>query len=366
VTLPASETTTEFTLPLSAGTCSVAYYEVLQNDTTINQGWYPYGLPTTVTGIGTGTALAEGFAGHTYQYQVRAHSTAGIVSPWSMASTTVAANATQSHPYAGIYTVDVYGGISNDGSPPLSMSAYYANWRIIRSGHALPGSVPQSGATLDGYGGLHSYGAAITLTTSAYWGGWDIARDFAFLPNGSGGYVLDAYGGLHPFSVNGQPMPPAASITSYWAYWDIARKVVIFSDGSGGYVLDGFGGIHPFGIGGARPAVPQLSGYWPNWDIIHDMVLIPGTHSGYVLDGYGNVHPFTAPGTAMPPALAASAYWGGWDIARSVWLLPGSTLTAPGGYVLDGYGGLHPFGNAPAPPPAPNWGRDIARNLAGF
>jgi hypothetical protein len=34
--------------------------------------------------------------------------------------------------------------------------------------------------------------------------------------------------------------------------------------------------------------------------------------------------------------------------------------------VLDGYGGLHPFGNAPAPPSGPYWGRDIARNLTGY
>lgn len=365
ITLPASEATTEFTVVMSAGSCSVARYDIQQYDGTLDQGWYPLASVTPVAG--SGTITVQGFPGHTYQFRARAHSAAGVVSAWTVASTAVAANAAFSHPFNGLYTLDSYGGINAVGSPPLSDSAYWQGWKIARAGAALPGSMAQSGAVLDGYGGLHSYGAPITLAGSAYWAGWDIGRDLAFLPDGSGGYVLDAFGGLHPFSVNGKPMPPNTSIDSYWAHWDIARKVVIFSDGTGGYVLDGFGGIHPFGIGGPRPSPVQLSGYWPNWDIIHSIALIPGTHAGYVLDGYGNVHPFTPSGQSMPPNLAASAYWAPWDIARSVWLLPGSTQVAPGGYVMDGFGGLHPFGNAPAPLPGPYWaGQDIGRSLTGY
>src|SRR5439155_17813448 len=127
-----------------------------------------------------------------------------------------------------------------------------------------PGSnAPQGGLVLDGYGGLHPYGGGIsTVTWSAYWSGWDIARDFAFLPNGSGGYVLDGYGGLHPFSVNGAAMPAAAQGATYWQGWDIARKVVVFSDGTGGDVLDGWGGVHSFGAGQAAPATPTMTAYW--------------------------------------------------------------------------------------------------------
>jgi hypothetical protein len=33
----------------------------------------------------------------------------------------------------------------------------------------------------------------------------------------------------------------------------------------------------------------------------------------------------------------------GWDIARGVALIPGSTTQ---GYVVDGWGGMHPFGGA--------------------
>jgi len=366
MTLPASVTTTAFSFGLSSGSCSVAYYEVVQYDSTINWGAW-YSVNATVTGPGTGSAQAVGFAGHDYKFQARSHSTAGVVSSWAVGSTTVAANATLSHPYAGLYTVDAYGGVGADGSPPLHISGYWPGWKIARVGRALPGSVPQSGATLDGWGGLHSYGAPISFAWNPYWPGWDIARDFAFMPDGSGGYILDAFGGLHQFSVNGKPLPPPVNIDGYWPGWDIARRVVIFSDGTGGYVLDGFGGIHPFGIGKPRPTAVQLSGYWAYWDIVHDIALIPGTHSGYVLDGYGHIHPFTPAGQAMPPSLATSAYWAPWDIARGVWLLPGSTLTAPGGYTLDGYGGLHPFGNAPAQPSGPYWGgQDIARNLTGY
>jgi hypothetical protein len=89
--------------------------------------------------------------------------------------------------------------------------------------------------------------------------------------------------------------------------------------------------------------------------------LIPGDGaSGYVLDGYGGIHPFgNAPAVTQIGANGTDP-WPNWDIARAI------AVTAPGqGYVLDGYGGLHPFGGAPALADSsywPNW--DIARGLA--
>jgi hypothetical protein len=365
INLPATQTSTHFTAAISTSAgCSIAYYDVQQYDPAVNPGGVP--LPSLQPSGSVVTASFDGLPGHSYQIWVRAHSTAGIVSSWVNASTTVAANASLPHAFAGLYILDAYGGVNGESSPPLTVSAYWPGWQIARSVKALPGAVPQSGAVLDSFGGLHSYGAAITLKTTAYWSGWDIARDFAFLPNGTGGYVLDAWGGLHPFSVNGNAMPPATTIDSYWPNRDLFHKVVIFSDGTGGYVLDGFGGVHSFGIGGPRPITPQLSHYWPNWDIIRDIALVPGTHSGYVLDAYGDIHSFTPMGQALPPGRGIGAYWGGWDIARSVWMLPSSTFGAAGGYVLDGFGGLHPFGGAPPAPSGPYWGRDIARNLTGW
>jgi hypothetical protein len=316
------------------------------------------------------TVLADGYAGHNYQFRARSHSKAGVVSSWSYGSTQVSSTATKSRAWSGVYTLDGFGGINLDDSPPVAGSAYWPGWPIARTAKALPGaSAPQTGFVLDGFGGLHAYGSPALSETSGssghYWG-WDIARDFAFLPDGSGGFVLDGYGGLHAFRVNGSTAPLAAQGNSYWG-WDIARKVVIFSDGTGGYVLDGYGGLHPFGINGPSP-VPAgklaTTGYW-GWTIARDVVLAPGNgnHSGYVLDGYGGLHPFhpTTDGSAMPAAIT-SAYWG-WDIGRAVWLLPGS---ATAGYTLDGWGGLNPFGGAPAITNKAYWpGWDIAKAIWG-
>ncbi|HET7467620.1 MAG TPA: glycoside hydrolase family 18 protein [Candidatus Dormibacteraeota bacterium] len=357
-------TSSEFTVSLTAGRCNVAYYEFQQQDLTLNENGVP--LRNATPANGTASEVVEGYPGHWYNLWARAHTAAGTVTPWAVLKMSVAANASYPHPYKGLYTIDAYGGVNAAASPPVTGTAYWPGWKIARAGHALPGPTPDSGAVLDGWGGLHAYGAAMTLTTSAYWPRWDVARDFAFLPDGSGGYVLDAFGGLHPFSVNGHAMPPAASIDSYWPNWYIAKRIVIFSDGTGGYVLDAFGGVHGFGIGGARPAGVQLTAYWPNWDIARDLALIPGTHAGYVLDGWGGLHAFAPGGQAMPPALSGSAYWPRWDIARSVVMLSSATTASPAGYVLDGYGGLHPFGGAPPSPGFAYWGQDVARDVTGF
>jgi hypothetical protein len=351
------QTTTEFTVGLTAGSCGVRTYDVQQYDSTQGHGWY---LLRTVSGAAAGF-VAEGFPGYSYVFRARAHSTAGVVSAWSTIGTSVSTAATFSYPFKGLYTLDAYGGVSADSSPPVGTSAYWPGWPVARAAKALPGTMPQSGAVLDAYGGLHYYGAPITLTGGPYWRGYAIARDFAFLPDGTGGYVLDGLGGLHPFSVNGQARPPAVSGAAYWRGWDIARKVVIFSDGKGGYVMDAYGGLHPFGIGAARPAAATGAAYWRGLAIARDVVLVPGSHAGYVLDAYGGIHAFSGASAIRTPA-----YWRS-DIARSVWLLPTSTLTAPAGYLLDGFGGLHGFGGAPGLPGLHYWpGHDIARSLIGY
>ena len=77
---------------------------------------------------------------------------------------------------------------------------------------------------------------------------------------------------------------------------------------------------------------------------------------GYVLDGWGGLHPFGG-----APVVAPGGYWPGWDIARAV------VTRADGrsGYVVDGWGGLHAFGGAPRVAPSGYWpGWDIVRGLA--
>ena len=249
----------------------------------------------------------------------------------------------------GVYTMDEFGGVHTSRGTLVAGNAMWPGWNIARAGHPWPGAgAAPSGFVLDGWGGLHPYGTAAPSETSGapahYWPGWDIARDFAFLPDGSGGFVLDGWGGLHAFRTNGSTAPLQAQGNQYWPGWDIARKVVIFSDGTGGYVMDAWGGLHPFGVNRAAPVTSvSQSGYWPGWNIARDIVLVPGTHSGYVLDGWGGVHQFNAAGDTAPAAITPSAYWPGWDIARGISLEAGSTTA---GYTLDGWGGLHPFGGA--------------------
>lgn len=263
--------------------------------------------------------------------------------------------------FNGAYTLDGYGGLHADGgSPPLTDSAYWPNWRIARSGALLPGG--GGGYVMDGYGGLHPFGNAPTATQAAYFPGNPVARDVVFLPTATAanpqGYTLEGYGGVHPFGG-----APAARGFSYWPGWDVARRIVLLSDGSGGYVMDAYGGLHPFAVG-ANPMPPVMtSAYWPNWTIARDVALAPGSTAGNVagvtLDGYGGVHPFGSSG-----AVTGAAYWPNWDIARAVRYAQDSTAAAPRGWVLDGWGGCHAFGGAPDLPAGgywPNW--DIATQL---
>src|SRR5258708_35606468 len=55
---------------------------------------------------------------------------------------------------------------------------------------------------------------------------------------------------------------------------------------------------------------------------------------------------------------SASSYWPGWDIARGVVAWNGSN--SAGGWGLGGYGGLHPFGGAPAVAAAGYWSGGVS------
>ncbi len=115
------------------------------------------------------------------------------------------------------------------------------------------------------------------------------------------------------------------------------------------YGVDAFGALHP---ADSPPLV--TSGGW-SWPIVRGVAVRSSGAGGYMLDGWGGVHPF---GDA-PPVFGA-AYWGGWDIARGM-ALRGDGVS---GYVLDGWGGVHPFGGAPAVHATSYWpGWDIARGI---
>src|SRR5438477_211384 len=63
---------------------------------------------------------------------------------------------------------------------------------------------------------------------------------------------------------------------------------------------------------------------------------------------------------------SSTAYWPGWDIARGATAWTGAPSGNPGGWVLDGWGGLHQFGSAQPATWSAYWpGWDIARAVAG-
>lgn len=113
--------------------------------------------------------------------------------------------------------------------------------------------------------------------------------------------------------------------------------------------LDAYGGLHPAGGAGSVshdyfPWAPAARG-------------IAGTAAaGYVVDGSGGLHPYGS----SAPAIGATGWWPNSDIVRGVALGP----SASSGYVLDWWGGLHPFGGAPGLLASGYWpGRDVARDI---
>ncbi len=56
---------------------------------------------------------------------------------------------------------------------------------------------------------------------------------------------------------------------------------------------------------------------WPGWDIARGIAVRQGARGGYILDGWGGIH-----SVGKAPPLQASAYWPGWDIARAIALRP--------------------------------------------
>ncbi len=198
--------------------------------------------------------------------------------------------------------------------------------------------------------------------------GFALARYDGTGAPGACGYVLDGFGGIHGYGVT-SPLTPPPVDGGYFG-WNIARGLALSPSGTG-YMLDGWGALHAVKLrGDGFPSGPAFNaavtglGYWRGWDIARDVVLMPDGTGGYVLDGWGGLHRFGLGSDTAPPA-ASAGYWYGWDIARGLALLPDGT----GGYVLDGFGGLHPFaiGNHPPPPAvsAGYWnGWDIARGVS--
>lgn len=166
-------------------------------------------------------------------------------------------------------------------------------------------------------------------------------------------YVLDGHGGVDPVGDS-----PALKPAVTWPNKDVAYSLALFADGKGGYVLNAWGGLDP--VGDAKTVDSGLGGI--GFGVVRQVVLAPWASAhepaGYVLDGYGSVHAF---GDA-PEVVDATRF--STDLARGMVVMSRSTHDHVAGYTLDAYGGLHPFGGAPSVTGSAYWpGDDAARGL---
>lgn len=197
--------------------------------------------------------------------------------------------------------------------------------RGARFVHDDSGYQPEVGYEADAYGGVHPIATSNwelppPVTATAYYPGWSIIRGFDLLPDNTGGYTLDAWGGLHPFALEGEEMPPEVTVGPYWPGWDIARGVAIRKDGGGGYIVDGWGGLHPFAIGdNDLPPVETVGPYWPGWDVVRGVSAVR-EGGGFVVDAWGGTHAYGTVDSRPPAALSKTnaPYWPGWDIVRGI------------------------------------------------
>lgn len=115
--------------------------------------------------------------------------------------------------------------------------------------------------------------------------------------------------------------------------------------------------LNPAGIDLSVEAAKQLGMNGSQW--VEVSFLWERARGGYVLDGYGGIHAYNG----APPA-SGPGWWPNWDIARGIVVRP----DGQSGYKLDGWGAIFPFGVNPGavPPPNPTGyfiGRDVARGI---
>jgi acid phosphatase type 7 len=188
-----------------------------------------------------------------------------------------------------------------------------------------------------------------------YWPGLDVARGIALRHNGPGGYVLDRDGYVHPYG--GAP-PLLASHTAPGG--GFASNLTLVGSDAGGAVVDRAAGVYGFG---APPPIRTCDATDSRFGVVTRGIAIDpgwrtGTVRGATLDEWGGLHLFC---TSPPITTTGAPYWPGWDVARGIALTPGGR----GGFVLDGWGGIHAFGNARLISATAYWpGWDIARGIA--
>ncbi len=179
---------------------------------------------------------------------------------------------------------------------------------------------------------------------SGPWLKWGDTTTMSSMVYGAPGHTYAYY--VEGFNASGGGGPPSGSGQASVTIPLSATHTIALK---GLYGVDYYGNLHP----AESPPLAQTASW--SWPIARGIAMAPSGSGGYVVDGWGAVHPF---GTA--PAAAWSSYWSGWDIARAIAVRPDGAS----GYVLDGWGGLHPFGGAPTLTTSAYWyGWDIARGL---
>lgn len=147
-----------------------------------------------------------------------------------------------------------------------------------------------------------------------------------------------------------------------------------------GYIMvDGLGGIHttsrsgplvsPFVAAGIHdltaedPILGSLPDIFFGWDIARGLALTPDQDGFWILDGFGGLFPYGAAQKDLPVDATGTLLYFGWDIARDIEAGP----DASGVEILDGYGAVHALGSAQAAgylaEDRPYFGWDIARDV---
>lgn len=224
---------------------------------------------------------------------------------------------------------------------------------------------------VDGFGGIHTAsrdGAEVSpfvaagvenataISLDGLFFGFDIVRGLAITPEQNGYWILDGFGGLHAFGAAQAPLPETGDSGYFYANWDIARDLEAGPDEAGVFVLDGFGAVHA--AGSARGAgFLVLPRPFFGWDIARDMEMAPDWGGYVLLDGFGGVH-YVGTAEALYSPGPSNVYFG-WDIAKDVELPIDGTR---GFFLLDGFGGVHVRGSAQFLPTA-YFGWDVAEDI---
>jgi hypothetical protein len=204
-----------------------------------------------------------------------------------------------------------------------------------------PNGTRGGGYEVLGNGDIRSFAQGVNPTAATgalWWPGQDVARGIAVLPDRSGGYVVDKFGQLHAFGI-GTHTPPKVTDRVLWPGKDIARGVTVLADGTGGYVLGRDGRLYSFAIGThPKPPDAQRVPRWSGQDVARG-ITAPfldehGVAGGWIVDPFGGLHPWGRLfGGPTPDAVGPNI------AARGVL----SFVAGEGGFLVDGAGNLSPF-----------------------